>query len=406
MADPSGPTVAEGPEELNPPSSSPPADAPEAPTDASPVTAGGAPDAERPPAVADETGTVAGTDAAGRDAETAAETTTVVPAGEAAGATSGWPADAPADLDPAVDGDKPPSAVTADVTDGDTADAAASAADDNGGSGSGSDIDSDGSDDGPDDEDDDAAKGGLLDKKIQLDAKTLLVVLAVMGLLAIAAGYYLLDQRQAKDAAAPKPAPTATTVFRLPTEYVPFEDKETGVTLSVPKDWRQRSTRNLGPAARLLLEVPNTQDTVLLRVNSYSQEVTPANLGDQKAVIDALFAAEKITILEVVPGDLGGMPTLAYVYNFTDPTGVVGIHAHYFIFQGRKAVQLIFQALPIDHYSSGGLGTVWSKISESIKITPGPPPDFLEQLGAAQTGTTVPGPATTAPPPSAPPSTG
>jgi hypothetical protein len=148
----------------------------------------------------------------------------------------------------------------------------------------------------------------------------------------------------------------------------------------------------------MFVQVPNSDDTVLMRVNSYSKEVTADNIADQKSVMDSILANQKITILGVEQGDLRGMPVLVYIYSFADPEKGTGIHAHYFVFQGRKAVQLVFQALPQEHYTSGGLGAVWSKISDSLEITPGPPPAFLEELGA------TPAPATT--PPSAPPTSG
>lgn len=403
MADPSGPTVAEGPEEQEATSTdrsaearSPSSDAPK-PTD--PAADGAPPEhaVEGPGPTADDTGTVD----PGPDAATA---TPIDSTPEASTTTDRWPAAAA----PEVGSAEPPSGrtgVTGTDTDADI-DTSPGATDDVADrSRDGDDSDGDDEVDDEDDGDEDGPKGGLLDKKVQLDAKVLLVVL---GFLALAVGAYFLGQRQAKDDdVTAGPGTTPATTFVQPTEYVPFVDEETGIKLSIPKGWTQRSTKNLGPEARMLIEVPNTQDTVLVRVNSYSKEVTKENLNDQKAVIDAIFAGEKVTILGVEAGDLKGRPVLVYVYRFNDPqTGVAGIHAHYFVFQGRKAVQLVFQALPEDHYTSGGLGVVWGKISESLEVTPGPPPAFLEQLGG--TVTTVPGatPAPTAPPPSAPPSTG
>jgi hypothetical protein len=242
----------------------------------------------------------------------------------------------------------------------------------------------------------------VLTKQVQVEAKHILLGAAVV---ALAVGAYVLGQREGKDlVAGSQPTTTVTTEFVQPKDFVPFEDKETGIKLSIPREWQQRSTKNLGPAARMFVQVPNTDDTVLLRVNSYAKEVTAANIADQKSVIDSILASEKITILGVEQGDLRGMPVLVYIYSFTDPaSGETGIHAHYFVFQGRKAVQLVFQALPQEHYTSGGLGLVWGKISDSLEIAPGPPPAFLEELGKGTTPATPAPGATTAP---APPPTG
>ena len=429
MADPSGPTVAEGPEEQDATSTdrsaearSPSSDAPK-PTDPAPEGVPPGHAVEGTPPTADDTGTVdPGPDAATTtpvDAGPKAATTTPVDGGPEAATTT--PADTtqdgsttterwPAAAVPEVGSAELPSGKSTGATDTDT-DTGPDASDDVAQEADSGVDDEDGEVDGDGDGDGDGeagAKGGLLDKKVQLDAKVLLLVL---GFLALAVGAYFLGQRQAKDDdATAAPRTTAATTFVQPTEYVPFVDEQTGIKLSIPKEWTRRSTKNLGPEARLLAEVPNTQDTLLVRANSYSKEVTAANLNDQKALIDTLFAEEKqLTILGVESGDLKGMPVLVYVYRFPDPSGAMGIHAHYFVFQGRKAVQMVFQALPEDHYTTGGLGVVWGRISESLEVTPGPPPAFLEELGSP--ATTAPGAppapgATTAPPPSAPPPTG
>ena len=102
-------------------------------------------------------------------------------------------------------------------------------------------------------------------KKVELDVRVLLAILVVV---ALAAGAYVLGQRQGKELNQAVDRSTGTTVFKPPKEFVPLADPSTGVKLSVPRDWVQYSTRNLpDKAIRISVGIPNTGDTVVVRVN-------------------------------------------------------------------------------------------------------------------------------------------
>ena len=243
--------------------------------------------------------------------------------------------------------------------------------------------------DGEDPQSEQDEPGGRRDrKKVQIDARVLLALLVVA---ALAAGAYAFGTYQGNQAKAP--GTTGTTVFQPPKEFATLTDPETGVKLSVPQNWAQYSTKELkDKAIRLIVGIPNTGDTVVVRVNSYSTEITEANLADQKNVFDQLLGAEDIEVFVNEMTKLNGMPALFYVYRFTDAaTGTTGIHAHYFVFQGRKMVSLIFQALPEPRYQT--LASTFDRIANSLEVAPGPPPAFLEPVIT----TTVPPGATPAP---------
>ncbi len=247
-------------------------------------------------------------------------------------------------------------------------------------------------DDVPGEDEEPRRRSNPLTREIKVDAR---VLIAIVAAVALAAGAYVLGQRQADKAAAPQGGnkTTSSTAFKVPADYTTFNDPATGVKLSVPKDWVPYSTVNLpDKALRLLTGIPNTGDSVSLRVNSYESEVTAANVGDQKAVFDSLLGDEKITILVNQTVSIGGLPALFYVYRFTDQaSGQAGIHAHFFVFQGRKMVSMIFQALPEDRYKL--LAPVFDKVASSLQVAPGPLPDFLKPA----TPSTTAAPATTAP---------
>ena len=239
-------------------------------------------------------------------------------------------------------------------------------------------------------------------KKVEIDLRFLLAILVVV---ALAAGAYALGQRQGNKLDQAVDGSTGTTVFKAPKEFVPLADPATGVKLSVPRDWVQYSTKDLpDKALRLSVGIPNTGDTVVVRVSSYSTEITEANLGDQKNVFDQLLGAENIQVFVNQPTKLGGLPALFYVYRFTDQaTGKAGIHAHYFVFQGRKMVSLIFQALPETRYET--LAPTFDTVANSLEVAPGPPPDFLQPPVPDSTPTTA-APGTPSAPAPAPPTTG
>ncbi|MDP9403364.1 MAG: hypothetical protein M3P85_08515, partial [Actinomycetota bacterium] len=70
-----------------------------------------------------------------------------------------------------------------------------------------------------------------------------------------------------------------------------------------------------------------------------------------------------------------GAPGYYYLYTFEEevntdagPRKVQGVHAHYFVFQGRRVVALVFQALPTANFDR--LARTFDAMAESFKITP------------------------------------
>jgi hypothetical protein len=246
-------------------------------------------------------------------------------------------------------------------------------------------------------------RAGLLTKEVTLDLKTILAIVAVLALVAVGYGAYWLGQHQVESAGSPKT--TTTTAFKLPKDFVTVDDAATGVKVAIPKDWVRYSTQGADPPLRMVAGIRDTDDSVSLRINAYSSEVTKDNVKDQQNVFDGVLAQQKdinVVVNQVVT--VRGLPALFYVYSFKDQeTGRTGIHAHYFVFQGRKMVSMIFQALPPDHPEDRykALAPVFDQVINSLEVAPGAPPAFLDQVG----GTTVPGapgattvaPSTTAP---------
>jgi hypothetical protein len=388
VADPTGPTGPDQPHHTTAPDPGGSAE----PTSGS-HSSTGEPGAPLETSQVDATGTVATdvTDVTPPGDEPTAQHPEADAAPRPAAAPANGESAAPADGDGAAAGaaDSPvatPPAPTADVDD-DTVD------DDN--------DEDDGDFDGDDDGDDaPARKGGLLTRQVQVDARMILIIAAV---LAIGVGAYVLGQKQAQDAAAPPTTATSTpptTAFTVPKDFIPFDDKETGIQLAVPKDWVAYSTRDLDASYRLLVGVPDAKDNLRVRMNAYSQAVTMDNIKDQQAVVDSIFAQEKIEILAREIPTVNGMPALYYVYKFADKDGEPGFHAHFFVFQGRKMVSLVFEAVPEARFTL--LAPVFDQIANSLQVAPGEPPAFLQESTIAGATGPAAAPGATTPPSSTP----
>jgi len=77
-----------------------------------------------------------------------------------------------------------------------------------------------------------------------------------------------------------------------------------------------------------------------------------ADLGDLRAVTDAILSSPDadITVIDVREIELAGLPAVYYLYYFRDGDQR-GIHAHYFIFDGRKLTTLVFQVVPASRFA-------------------------------------------------------
>jgi hypothetical protein len=136
------------------------------------------------------------------------------------------------------------------------------------------------------------------------------------------------------------------------------EFKDPGGTFDggYPSSWKRLKTSD--PQVVLLAAGPNG--------TSYEVAKTPIGV-----VINAtnLTAAEKLTNhivdggkdVKLIPTRykqpeevaLGGLPGLLYLYTFLDPTtGEHGAHAHYFLFDGKTMITLVFQSLPSNTFTS------------------------------------------------------
>lgn len=130
-----------------------------------------------------------------------------------------------------------------------------------------------------------------------------------------------------------------------------YIDPETGFSLEHPDTWIPVSR----PAGnqRLVLSAGG-QNTVLVRYEAdFTTEpiLTVADLASLQSVTDPIAGPEGVQVLKREALMLNGMPTIYYLSRFTDEaSGVKGVNAQHFIFQGRDMYTLLFQAFPEEEF--------------------------------------------------------
>ncbi|MGH2769754.1 MAG: hypothetical protein ACRDJF_04445, partial [Actinomycetota bacterium] len=165
---------------------------------------------------------------------------------------------------------------------------------------------------------------------------------------------------------APKALPPATTVA----------DPVFGWAISFPRSWQRFDERNTGNV-RLTVFGPEKRPYVALRVmvNALQKKVPEKELAELKEELSKGLREDipdvEITSSRVVK--LNRLPAIHLVYTFTELQGGQGdpplrlLHSHYYIFNGPKVEQLVFETSPesFDRYSK-----TFDAIAASFRSTP------------------------------------
>lgn len=128
--------------------------------------------------------------------------------------------------------------------------------------------------------------------------------------------------------------------------FVTVRDRQGTFEIGYPSGWRRLHPDD--PQVVLLAAGPNGA-SLLVRKTLLNGTVGVGNLPAAKRIADRVVDSGNGVSLLRSPQrvTLGGLPGYLYLYTFTDPTsGQRGAHAHYFLFDGRTMVTLVFQAMP------------------------------------------------------------
>lgn len=194
----------------------------------------------------------------------------------------------------------------------------------------------------------------------------------------LAGGAYMLSQDDTPDSEVPSssstttsaaqtipttpPAPVETTAAATgsvdPTdggnvEVTEITDPVTGISLSYPEGWTPVELTPTGdPEIRLFLQAGGQESLLARALPPLAAPVeTDEDLININAVTDGLIdQVEGARVLVEEQVELGGLDGYYYVYEFTDAqSGLTGIHAHYFLFEGVRWYSLTFQVLPAEN---------------------------------------------------------
>lgn len=149
-----------------------------------------------------------------------------------------------------------------------------------------------------------------------------------------------------------------------PAGFSEFRSDQAGFELAYPSDWTKLSPKD---PQILLLVSQGPQDSFLVRTSQLEEAVGPQQLPALKQVTDKLVTSNKTVQMVAGPNqiELGGMPGFYYFYNFTDPaTGQQGAHSHFFLFNGKTMISMVFQSLPKEHFTESA--KVFDQIANSL----------------------------------------
>lgn len=136
-----------------------------------------------------------------------------------------------------------------------------------------------------------------------------------------------------------------------PAGFSEFRSDQAGFELAYPSAWTKLSPKD--PQVLLLLS-QGTQDSFLVRASELQEPVGAQQLAAARQMTDKIVTSNKSVQLVTDPKqiELGGFPGFFYFYSFKDPsTGMEGAHSHFFLFNGKTMISMVFQTLPKEHFT-------------------------------------------------------
>ena len=150
----------------------------------------------------------------------------------------------------------------------------------------------------------------------------------------------------------------------LPVGFSQFRSDQAGFELAYPSSWTKLNPKD--PQVLLLL-AQGTQDSLLVRQSELPEPVGPQQLPAARQVTDKLVTSNKSVQMITDPKqiELGGLPGFFYFYSFKDATsGQEGAHSHYFLFNGKTMISMVFQTLPRERFAS--TAPTFTKVANSF----------------------------------------
>jgi hypothetical protein len=172
------------------------------------------------------------------------------------------------------------------------------------------------------------------------------VGVTALAVVLLGVGGWVISQQFTSSSPRHHRTPTATS------SYVKFTDPSGLFAASYPRSWKRLQTAS--PQFVLLVEGPSGASYEVAKT-SLTATVNATNLAAAKKLTDrVVHQGNQFKLLrQPEQVSLGGLPGYLYLYTFVDPTtGETGAHAHYFLFDGKKMITLVFQSLPSNNFTS------------------------------------------------------
>ncbi|MGH4010994.1 MAG: hypothetical protein ACRDTH_23025 [Pseudonocardiaceae bacterium] len=150
-----------------------------------------------------------------------------------------------------------------------------------------------------------------------------------------------------------------------PADFTAFRSELAGFELAYPTSWSKLNTND---PQILLLASQGTQDSFLVRSLELQAPVGPKELPAAKQLTDQIVTSNETVQMVTEPKqiELGGLPGFFYFYSFKDPSsGQEGAHSHYFLFNGKTMISLVFQSLPKEHFPTSA--PTFDKITSTFR---------------------------------------
>lgn len=189
-------------------------------------------------------------------------------------------------------------------------------------------------------------------------------------LLSVVVGTGLVMVANGADPADP-PAPAATggvdpgSADNRPapsTDMVEHADRALGFSIAYPRAWQRVDAT----ADSVVLNVSGS-DAVRIRRFRLESAIDASNLADVRTVTDGILdsPSAKLTMLQTEQVTVHDLIGIYYLYLFPF-NGGQGVHAHYFLFEGRDMYSLVFQAASASQFEA--LAPTFDAVAASFKV--------------------------------------
>lgn len=153
-----------------------------------------------------------------------------------------------------------------------------------------------------------------------------------------------------------KTGESATTTFATKNGQTTLTDTKAGFTITYPAEWAEVPIPKSADTPALIISqhLLRISGTNVLKLQSSTMEtpVDEGNLANMRATIEAGLSnpVANLVVVDVQETKVANLLAVRYIYKYTDENGP-GVHAHFFIFDGKVMHTVMFQVAPVEDYA-------------------------------------------------------